>query len=212
MTDFFLKASSGNVKLLSGSRPVLLVHEIGASSLERSSVMRHARSEWQAWTYVQRGHSPSPWLRGGYYSLSMFSIDLIRILECSAEPPKVLAAQGASALVAAFVAVARPELVAGIEVLESGSGWMQRPDLLVNAEVLPNRDWMNAIYPRKENQSGGVQEGEDDPLLFHGPPQSLLDHNVHEILSVMDRPWHSRTRCWVQDWLPPKMFSDVSLV
>ncbi len=114
-------------------------------------------------------------------------------------------------MVAAFAAVARPDLVAGIEILESEVGWLTQPSLLVAEKVTPNSDWMRMVAS-PEGPSGDWSADRDDPVLSLGPPQSLGVVAVRQTLADLQRPWYSASGGWARDWLPSHLAAHESLL
>jgi pimeloyl-ACP methyl ester carboxylesterase len=188
-----------------GSSGRLFLHDIGAPSRARAERLRLAQQSG-AWTYVQRGHAPSDRIAGGVYRISEFTLDLLRLLRHVLPAPVLIRAEGAGGLVAALAAAAEPERVRGLSLLH-GEGWGSRPRWLVSEESEANASWLPAIQERRT-----VRGLEDDPMLRHGPPETMPAEAVGDALSHSAVPWWAPSGHFLERFLPAESRSPADLV
>jgi pimeloyl-ACP methyl ester carboxylesterase len=194
------RVGRGWLQVRPGSSARLFLHDIGASAPVRAERLRRA-ADRREWAYVQRGHAPSSCTGGGVYRLSDFALDLLRLLQDVVPTPALVTAEGASGLVAALAAAAEPALVRGLCLLPAhDDGWGSRPALLVGEDSEPNPRWLAAIQDRRT-----IRALDDDPMLEHGPPETMPARAVAAALARVAVPWHAPRGHLVEQWLPASL-------
>lgn len=163
----------------------MFLHDIAGDPPTRHARMAYAK-EAGAWVVTQAGHVGSSWVRGGVYDIPGFAVDLLYVLGAARVSPVILVASGASAAVAALVAGAAPDLVAGLDVVTGEGGW----------SLLPHDDetvhpWLDGVHTTARD----YELGTDDPILALGPVEPLR-RSALEL-------WTGAAAChW---WAPPEL-------
>lgn len=189
---------SGRVGLRAwpGSRPHLVVHDVGVAPTD-------GPAPDGAWTYHQRGHGGSDHAVGGAYALDHLAVDLLRVLAVVGTAVTVDAA-GASGIVAALAAVARPGAISAI-VVGPGRGWGGWPvERLVAPSWAPNPYWLDGAGSLGAPSPGDPRRrpGRVDPALGLGPPELLPVEPLGADLAALPCPW-SATAAGLHDLLLP---------
>lgn len=189
------RVGRGWLQVSPGSTSRLFLHDIAEDTRTRDERLRLAGLEG-AWTYVQRGHAPSSCSRGGVYRISEFTLDLLRLIRDVVPTPVWITGEGGSGLVAALAAAAEPELARGLSLLQGG-GWGLRPGWLVSEESEANPSWLPAIQEHPT-----VRPLEDDPMLRHGPPETMPTRAVTDSLHRLTIPWWAPSGHFLERYLP----------
>jgi pimeloyl-ACP methyl ester carboxylesterase len=184
-----------------GRLPLVFVHELGSPREERERLLAAAQQAWGGWVYTQRGHAPSAWAAGGFYRISDFAVDLIRLLHEAVGVPAALIGEGSGGLVALLAAAAAPESVTHLHLLPgTGPGWSDSPPRMLTDTATVNRAWLAAVPARLP--SGSAAQDGDDPVLAHGPAELMHRPAVRAAAASLQVPWSAAGPHFLQDDLP----------
>lgn len=181
-----------------GDQSWLVVPEIAAPPALATDAENGA-----AWTYAPRGHAGSDRVRGRYYTLTDFAVELLGLLElvhAAHGRPVLVEGRGAGALVAALAALAAPERVRGLVLRADGRGWGGTPQRLVAPVSAVTPGWRDAVAAAEPSPAVGL-----DPVLAVGPPRSIAAEELRDALASLQVPWWSAGGTPADHLLPARL-------
>lgn len=102
-------------------RSVVFLHPVGVSTLFWNPVVAELENEFRTIAIDTRGHGESD-VPSGPFSMEDLAADIIELIRAVGSPPCVLVGCSMGVAIANFIALAAPDLVAGMVLAGSGHG------------------------------------------------------------------------------------------
>ncbi len=200
--------------------PLLLIHGLSGTAWAWTPVARRMRSKTHVLALDLRGHGLSESPRGGY-DLESLAVDVVTVLvaQCygtdGGGPPAGLGGHGLGAMVAIAAAVAQPDSVAGLALVDAGWEDLEEATAMTSAdyqrslgdppEVLASMDAY--LADRREydpetwdaDQDRAARSAVDEKHAGHvvpvvrahalkGSVEAMFSHRPRETLAALDMP------------------------